>query len=485
MGGVAPQSRSPGAAALFDPARQQWTPTASLHVSRQYFTATTLRNGKVLVVGGASGRGLTASAELYDPARGVWTPTGGLHQPRGKHVAALLPDGTVLVAGGQGPNAEPLLSAEIYDPATGTWQVTTETNNIHIDGTATVLADGRVLLAGGDTRAAELYLPQSHQWRPAGNMAVVRRTFTATLLPSGKVLIAGGTNPETSPNTTWATAEVYDPASDSWAATGSMATPRTGQTAIALADGRVLVAGGTAGQTPLASAEMYDPATGSWTTAGSMHQARAGAAATLLKDGQTLVLGGDAEAGSATYELFRPSSPGAAALLLAARSIERTGPDGPARRYFSRTHHQLAGPFLRYWDTHLGAIMLGLPLTEPFHQGAATVQYVERGLLRLVAGRMSLAPLGEELTAARHFPASRSAVAPAFARFYADHRGPELLGAPLAAPDYEMNGDGSGRSYLVQWFERGRLEYHAETPARYSVLPGLVGQQALRLAEHG
>jgi hypothetical protein len=128
--------------------------------------------------------------------------------------------------------------------------------------------------------------------------------------------------------------------------------------------------------------------------------------------------------------------------------------------------------------------MLGLPLTEPFRRGAATEQYVERGLLRLVAGSVTQAPLGKDLTADRHFAANRSAVAPAFARFYADHLGPELLGAPLAAPDYEANGDGSGRRYLVQWFERGRLEYHAETPAHFSVLPGLVGQQALRLVEH-
>jgi ABC-type branched-subunit amino acid transport system permease subunit len=181
-----------------------------------------------------------------------------------------------------------------------------------------------------------------------------------------------------------------------------------------------------------------------------------------------------------------PPAPVEAALLQAARPIVRAGPDGPARRYFPQTHHQLAGPFLRYWNAHLGAIMLGFPLTEPFHRGGATVQYVERGLMRLAAGGVTLAPLGRDLTAAHHFASYRwSALAPAFARYYADHLGPELLGAPLAAPDYEMNGDGSGRSYLAQWFERGRLEYHAETPARYSVLPGLVGQQALRLAEHG
>jgi N-acetylneuraminic acid mutarotase len=455
-----------------------------MHVPRQYFTATVLRNGKVLVAGGASGRDFTASAELYDPARGVWTPTGDLYQARGEHVAALLPDGTVLVAGGQGPTFEPLVSAEIYDPATGTWRVTASTNGTHIAGAATLLADGRVLLAGGATRAAEVYLPKTHQWRPAGGMAVVRSASTATLLPGGKALIAGGEDPDT--NTPWATAEVYDPASGTWAPTGSMATPRTGHSAIPLADGRVLVAGGKDGTTTLASAEVYDPATGRWATAGTMHRARADGAAAPLADGEALVLGADAGAGvAATYELFRPSSRVDAALLRAAGPIGRAGPDGPARRYFPRTQHQLAGPFLRYWDAHLGAIVLGLPLTEPLRTGAAMVQYCERGLLRLAGGAVTLAPLGRDFTAGRHFAPYQAPVAPAFAGYYASHLGPALLGAPLAAPDYEANGDGSGRRYLVQWFERGRLEYHPETPTRYRVLPGLVGQQALRLAEHG
>jgi hypothetical protein len=57
----------------------------------------------------------------------------------------------------------------------------------------------------------------------------------------------------------------------SWTQTGSMSTFRAFQTATLLANGKVLVAGGTA---PLSSAELYDPATGMWTTTGSMRDAR-------------------------------------------------------------------------------------------------------------------------------------------------------------------------------------------------------------------
>jgi hypothetical protein len=113
------------------------------------------------------------------------------------------------------------------------------------------------------------------------------------------------------------------------------------------------------------------------------------------------------------------------------------------------------------------------------------VQYCERGLLRLKDGTVALAPLGRQLIAGRHLPAGAYAIDPHFADYYARHQGSVLLGAPLWRADRESNGDGTGRRYLVQWFERGRLEYHPETPARYRVLPGLVGKEALRRAEEG
>ena len=67
---------------------------------------------------------------------------------------------------------------------------------------------------------------------------------------------------------------------------------REGQTATLLPNGEVLVAEGIAGSTTLASAELYNPATGKWSATGSMNVARAVATATLLPNGQVLVAGG-------------------------------------------------------------------------------------------------------------------------------------------------------------------------------------------------
>ena len=81
--------------------------------------------------------------------------------------------------------------------------------------------------------------------------------------------------------------------------TGSMETDRTTHTATVLADGKVLVTGGSGrgegtGRFSVlshASAEVYDPATGAWTPTGSMAQARALHTATMLLDGRVLVVG--------------------------------------------------------------------------------------------------------------------------------------------------------------------------------------------------
>ena len=58
---------------------------------------------------------------------------------------------------------------------------------------------------------------------------------------------------------TLASAELYDPKSGTFSLTGSMAAVRGSHTATLIADGRVLIAGGSDGSAALASAELYQP----------------------------------------------------------------------------------------------------------------------------------------------------------------------------------------------------------------------------------
>ena len=121
-------------------------------------------------------------------------------------------------------------------------------------------------------------------------MGAFRQSHTATLLLSGKVLVAGGEN-----NFPLNSAELYDPATGTWTATGSLATSRSSHTATLLPNGNVLVAGGFTDQNffPLNSAELYDPNSETWTPTASMNiPARAVHTATLLLNGKVLVAGG-------------------------------------------------------------------------------------------------------------------------------------------------------------------------------------------------
>jgi hypothetical protein len=153
-----------------------------------------------------------------------------------------------------------------------------------------------------------------------GSLNVARMDATATLLQNGKVLIAGG-SPEAgglAGPSILSSAELYDPATGKFTATGSMRSARTGAAAALLPDGRVLIAGGYGcrntktcspedtlnGGDSIASAELYDPATGKFATTGSMSVSRCNATATPLQDGRVLVLNG----GSEVAELYDPDT---------------------------------------------------------------------------------------------------------------------------------------------------------------------------------
>jgi Galactose oxidase, central domain/Kelch motif len=292
--------------------------TGSLGQARSDHSATLLPNGKVLVAGGFTASisySNLASCELYDPASGTWTATGSLATKRSGHTITLLATGKVLVAGGFGDNGR-LKSAELYDPATGNWTTTGSLATARDSSTATLLSNGKVLAVGGvsdngppafNLASAELYDPATGTWAPTGSLAVPRVSHTATLLPNGKVLVAGGFN---SNDGSLASAELYDPAIGTWAPTGSLGVTHTGHTATLLPNGKVLVVAGQTNGSPSAIAELYDPATGTWTGAGSLATARESHTATLLTNGKVLVAGGrNGAVVLASCELYDPSAP--------------------------------------------------------------------------------------------------------------------------------------------------------------------------------
>jgi len=176
--------------------------------------------------------------------------------------------------------------------------------------TATLLANGKVLVAGGlgegtsflpilDT--AELYDPLSGTFQATGNMIVQRVRNTATSLDDGRVLITGGIDTFRGGGAAVASAELYDPATGTFLPTGGMHTDRADHTATLLADGSVLIAGGWNGHRADAAddppsdplfAELYKPPSAIFNATDSMSTTRIGHAAIQLQNGRVLVLGG-------------------------------------------------------------------------------------------------------------------------------------------------------------------------------------------------
>lgn len=305
--------------------------TGKLQDQREFHTATLLPNGKVLVAGGAADKppcyAGDDSAELYDSALDTFASTGTMTSRRYAHTSTLLQNGSVLITGGysfdssdclQHVTSPAVASAEIYDPANGSFAPTGSMAEVRGGHTATLLTNGKVLIAGGDnielgllpfffvdgSVTAEVYDPATGLFTATGNMVTPRVGQTATLLGNGDVLIAGGWT--ASQNASIAAAELYHPATGTFTPTGNMTSPRTGHTATTLPDGKVLIAGGAQDQTLVDSdsAEIYDPATGSFLATGSMAVKRCSHTATLLPNGTVLLVDG----GSLVTEIYDPST---------------------------------------------------------------------------------------------------------------------------------------------------------------------------------
>ena len=232
-----------------------------------------------LTVTGPGGRTSTATASVALATRGGFTATGALQVARAFASATLLPDGRVAIVGGTGEGGAPLDTAELYDPASGTFALAAgRLAHARAHHAAALLADGRVLLAGGEGSpdTAELFDPGSGTFRAAGPMAAPHPEATAVLLDDGRALVVGG-----------ASLETYDPAADAFAPAGAGSATR-GAAVVRLPGGGVLLAGGAAAAGDQAGTwlERWDPASGQVGTAGALRTPRTGASAVLLADGR-------------------------------------------------------------------------------------------------------------------------------------------------------------------------------------------------------
>ena len=180
--------------------------------------------------------------------------------------------------------------------------------------------------------------------------------------------------------------------------------------------------------------------------------------------------------------------------------------------YYVATRHNLWGVFKDYWEGHGGLAQFGYPRTEPFREvnpadgKVYLVQYFERNRLEYHpenAGTpylVLLGLLGNQLTEVRrqsgdgafnrfdnqnypggtYFPQTGHNLRNSFKDYWELHGGLALYGYPISEEFYEVNPD-DGETYVVQYFERNRFEYHPENKGnQYEVLLGLLGNTLLK-----
>jgi len=288
-GGESPESLRAhviASAQTYDSVTRSIANTGNLLTPREGHSATLLKDGTVLIVGGETAGHKLASTEIFDPSTGKFSEGASLQTAREAHAAALLPDGRVLICGGIGVDGKVLASAEIYDPRLKSFLSAGAMAKERISFNAVTLKDGRVLLVGAGA-SAEVFDPESGAFSPVGSMASARFGSSATLFDNGQVLIAGGTGG--SQKDELASAEIFDPVTNSFRATGSMAWARAVAVAVRLVSGKVLISGGSA------QTEIYDPNSGTFSLGPLLSGAHRGDTATLLENGTVLLAGSSAE----------------------------------------------------------------------------------------------------------------------------------------------------------------------------------------------
>ena len=206
-------------AEIYQSTKNAWIPAANMpnasngYPGRAIAAAVELKDGTILVCGGTNSGGDLGDSLIYNPATNAWTATDPL--PFGAvlegHTATLLRNGLVLVVGGDGGFGE-TTTAYTYDPSAAPGSHWGFAQSLNTDSgryahSATLLPNGTVLISGGlrvnplpgaTTNAlpsAQYFFPDFEGWSATATFTLGSRSFqTATLAQDGNVYFIGGTN---------------------------------------------------------------------------------------------------------------------------------------------------------------------------------------------------------------------------------------------------------------------------------------------------
>ena len=206
-----------------------------------------------------------------------------------------------------------------------------------------------------------------------------------------------------------------------------------------------------------------------------------------------------------------PSLPASISSALPLDGLIQTEAQKPL--YFPETNHYVPAQFKQRWLEQGGLEIFGLPLTEPFTDAAHTIQYFERGILELYLEARAepgfaelhsseqlrritrLRPLGSTLTEKRifsraapfqsdeqrrYFGETGHSLSYGFLYFWQKNGGLTQFGYPISEEMEEVSAT-DGLKHTVQYFERGRFEYHPENKGTpYETQLGQLGREEMQ-----
>jgi len=301
-------------AQIWNPATGSFSPAPQISTNVSGSAQALLPDGDVAILGGINALGAgVQDAHFYDVAVPAWTSLYYMSHGRNEPTAVMLGDGRLLAISGERVATQASDVPEICTPGSAWTSLSTAVLSLPKTPWTFWLSTGDVLVAGPDRATRRLSLVSFGSWSSLTNLlAGTREGGTAVLLPGipDRILAIGGRNPATS------SCELLDlNTSTAWTYVAPMSRARRHHQATLLADGTVLVTGGTLASDDLVqsvySAERYDPVANTWTSLASMSVSRRrDSVALLLPDGRVLCAGGgDGTPGSelhANAEIFEP-----------------------------------------------------------------------------------------------------------------------------------------------------------------------------------
>jgi hypothetical protein len=281
-----------------------------------------LPDGRLLIMGGHDGVDHDGSTHttIFDYRQtSPWDYTNpDMSHARWYPTAVTLANGEVLVLSGSETAGSVVQLPEVWRTNSGGgWRaLSTALGHLPLYPYVHVAPNGFAFVAGPGTATYYLDTAGTGRWAYFGNrvLQIFRDYGSSVMYEPGKILVMGGGDPPT------ATAEVINlnASTPAWRTVGSMSVARRQLNATILADGTVLVTGGTSsagfntGEGAQKSAELWNPATEQWTTLASMEAPRLyHSAAILLQDGRVLSAGGGRPSATGTVdqenaEIFSP-----------------------------------------------------------------------------------------------------------------------------------------------------------------------------------